>query len=372
MMPGKIGSRVRSRAIRLSRISCFTDRRGMRPASTAARSSPTDVGRNMLRSYYVRRATCDGSRAYVPGATCHVARSHVARGTSHVARMHVNRGTSHVARDMIPPVRPLVYAHRGGALLRPENTLASFDHGHAVGADGFELDVHLSKDGVVVVHHDRTLERTTSGRGALSERTADELAALDAGYWFRPSSRSHGPDFPFRGRGFGVPRLRDVLVRYPGVPLIVELKANDPQLARRTIDDIRDADAVARVVLGSFGWRVLHAARQYEPRIATGASREETRWALYRSWVHWPLGRTAYREFQVPERSGSTTIVSPAFVAHARRAGLPVNVWTVDDADDMRRLIAWGVRGLISDRPDLAVAVVREAAPDRVPGPVSG
>src|SRR6185436_7870055 len=81
-------------------------------------------------------------------------------------------------------MRPLVYAHRGGSLLRPENTIASFDHGLEVGADGFELDVHLSKDGVVVVHHDPTLERTTSGQGELRALTADELGRLDAGYWF--------------------------------------------------------------------------------------------------------------------------------------------------------------------------------------------
>ena len=268
---------------------------------------------------------------------------------------------------------PVVYAHRGGSLLRPENTIASFDHGLAVGADGFELDVHLSKDGVVVVHHDRTLERTTNGRGALCDRTADELAALDAGYWFTPEPRAGGTGaFPYRGSGLGVPRLRDVLARYPSMPLIIELKENEPLLARRTIDEVREAGAVGRVVLGSFGWRVLHAARQYEPRIPTGASREETRWALYRSWVRWPLGRTAYREFQVPERSGSTTIVSPAFVAHARRAGLPVRVWTVNEAEDMRRLLAWGVDGLISDRPDVAVAVVREAHPGPRPDAVSG
>src|ERR671916_49981 len=85
--------------------------------------------------------------------------------------------------DRIGPVpRPLVYAHRGGAALRPENTIAAFDHGLALGADGLELDVHLSKDGVVVVHHDASLERTTDARGPLGAYTADELARVDAGY----------------------------------------------------------------------------------------------------------------------------------------------------------------------------------------------
>ncbi len=105
---------------------------------------------------------------------------------------------------------------------------------------------------------------------------------------------------------------------------------------------------------------MLHAAREYEPRIPTGASKEEVRWALYRSWIRWPLGTPAYREFQVPERVGRTTVISPRFIAHAHRAGLPVKIWTVNDIDDMRRLIRWGVDGLITDRPDLAVAAVRE------------
>jgi glycerophosphoryl diester phosphodiesterase len=104
---------------------------------------------------------------------------------------------------------------------------------------------------------------------------------------------------------------------------------------------------------------VLHAARQYDPRIPTGASQEETRWALYRSYVGWPLGRARYRELQVPERSGSTTIVSPRFIAHAHRSGLPVKVWTVNIAADIRRLLSWGVDGVISDRPDVAVDIVQ-------------
>jgi glycerophosphoryl diester phosphodiesterase len=256
------------------------------------------------------------------------------------------------------PDRPLVYAHRGGAALRPENTLEAFDHGIELGADGLELDVHLSRDGVVVVHHDPRLERTTGSRGAVCAYTADELSRVDAGYWFR--TPGHVDAYPFRGRGIGVPTLGTVLRRYRDARLIIELKMNDPELAHRTIDEIRIANGVERVALGSFSWRVLHAARKYEPRIATGASREETRWALYRSWIGLPLGRTAYREFQVPERSGATTIVTPRFVAHAHRAGLPVKVWTVDDPADMRRFISWGADALISDRPDLAVAALRE------------
>jgi glycerophosphoryl diester phosphodiesterase len=251
-----------------------------------------------------------------------------------------------------------VYAHRGGAALRPENTIASFDNGLALGADGLELDVHLSRDGVVVVHHDQTLERTTNARGPVSACTAEELAALDAAHWFRGEDHDAG-HFPYRGRGMGIPRLRDVLARYPGIPMIIELKVNEPALAIGAVDEVRAAGAVDRVSFGSFGWRVLNALRAYEPRIPTGASREEARWALYRSWIHWAPRHPPYREFQVPERSGGTTIISPRFIACAHRANLPVKVWTVDDAVDIRRLARWGVDGIISDRPDVAVQTLK-------------
>jgi glycerophosphoryl diester phosphodiesterase len=240
--------------------------------------------------------------------------------------------------------------------------MASFDHGLSLGADGLELDVHLSRDGVVVVHHDETLGRTTDAQGPLAARTADELARVDAGYWFTSGAQSGAPAYPFRGQQFGIPRLRDVLDRHRDARVIIELKTAEPDLARRTIDEIRAAGAVDRVALGSFHGRALHEARRYEPRIPTGAAREETRWALYRSRLRWPLGRTPYREFQVPERSGSTVIVTPRFIAHAHRAGLPVRIWTVDNREDMLRLLGWGADSVISDRPDIAVPVVRDWA----------
>lgn len=244
----------------------------------------------------------------------------------------------------------LVYAHRGGSKLRPENTIVAFDHGLSLGADGLEFDVHLSRDGVVVVHHDSTLDRTTNGSGPLAALTADELARLDAGAHFAGFERRAG----------GVPTLRDVLRRYPAARMIIELKLNEPELARKTIDEVRAADAVGRVALGSFGTRVLRAARAYEPAVATGSSREETRLFLYRSWVRWPVRQPSYQEFQVPEVAGSTRVVSPRFVRYAHEANCPVKVWTVDDESDMRRLLAWGVDAIISDRPDVAVRVVSE------------
>ncbi len=227
--------------------------------------------------------------------------------------------------------RPLVFAHRGGSALAPENTMAAFDRGVALGADGIELDVHLSRDGIVVVHHDRTLERTTRLRGPIAARNAAELA--DA----------------------GVPTLADVLRRHRDVRVIIELKVNDAALARAAVAVIRRAGACDRVCVGSFGTRVLREVRRLEPALATSASREEVRVALYRSWCRWPVKNVAYRGYQVPEWSGTTRVVSPRFVEYAHDAGLGVQVWTVDSEADARRLIGWGVDALITDRPDLIV-----------------
>src|SRR5262245_30715996 len=177
--------------------------------------------------------------------------------------------------------RPLVFAHRGGSKIGPENTIAAFDRGLAAGADGLELDVHLSRDGVVVVHHDAMLDRTTRAKGPLKDRTAGELGALD------------------------VPRLSDVLARYPATGIIVELKEPGQDLARAVVDDVRRAGATGRVCLGSFSLTALRAARGIAPDIATSGARFEVRVALYRSWVGLSPGRVAYRAFQVPETSGS-------------------------------------------------------------------
>ena len=227
---------------------------------------------------------------------------------------------------------PLVFAHRGGSALRPENTIAAFDHGLALGADGLEFDVRLSSDGVPMVHHDETLDRTTDGRGPLSAHSAADLERLDAGHHFQ------GLD---------------------GAPFIIELKGHDPEVGRRTVGAIREAGAVDRVCLAGFGDAVVRAAREAGGDIASSAAKEEIRWFLYRSWFGLAPRRNAFQAFQVPETAGITRVVSPRFVRAARRAGIAVAVWTVDDPADMERLLDWGVRGLISDRPDLAVPVVR-------------
>src|SRR5580765_6398931 len=193
--------------------------------------------------------------------------------------------------------RPLVFAHRGGSALAPENTLAAFANGLALGADGIELDVHLASDGTAMVIHDATVDRTTTGRGTVALMTAAELVRL------------------------GVPTLDAVLRQCRDARVIIELKVNSKQLAHAVVDVVRRADAVDRVCVGSFSRRVVNAVRGLVPAMATGAAREEVRWALYWSWIRRAPGGTKYAGFQVPEMSGGTRIVSRRFVELAHRAG---------------------------------------------------
>lgn len=251
---------------------------------------------------------------------------------------------------------PRVFAHRGGCALGPENTIAAFDLGVAAGADGLELDVRLSADGVVVVCHDETLDRTTDHSGRVSALTAAELSRVDAGYRFTDAAGRH----PFRGQGVNVPTLRAVLERYRDLDIIVEMKPDTEEMGRAFVAEVRRAGAVDRVCAAGYGSRSLGTAREALPEMASSATRAEVRLALYRSWAAWPISKSAYGVYQVPELAGTLRVVSPRFIRHAHQAGLEVQVWTIDDESDMRRLLGWGADALISNRPDLAVAIRNE------------
>jgi glycerophosphoryl diester phosphodiesterase len=229
--------------------------------------------------------------------------------------------------------RPLVFAHRGGMALGPENTLPTFDAGMSAGADGLELDVHLSADGAIVVHHDKTLERTTRGSGPVSAHTAAELSRL------------------------GVPTLDDVLQRYRNARIIVEMKQDEAALGEALARAVRAAGAVDRVCAAGFGPAAVAAVRRALPEMATSAHQLEVQRALRRTWLCWPLRSCEWQGYQVPEIAGRIRVVSRRFVRYAHLAGLKVHVWTVDEEADMRRLLDWGVDGLISNKPRLAVAV---------------
>ena len=246
-----------------------------------------------------------------------------------------------------------VIAHRGGSALRPENTMLAFDHAASIGVDAFECDVHLSRDGEVVIIHDATLERTTDASGPVSARTAAELSRVDAGFRFGEPA-----GFPHRGQT-GVPRLVDLLTRHPTMPVVIELKGEDRALVPRALDVIQSCGALDRVILGGFSLDVLREVRGQVPDVPTGAASLEVQAAMRRSLIWLAPRVTGYRLFQMPVRFRGRAVLTRGFVRAARRALCPVHAWVVDDPSEMRRLIDWGVTGIISDRPDVARELVR-------------
>jgi glycerophosphoryl diester phosphodiesterase len=246
--------------------------------------------------------------------------------------------------------RPVI-AHRGASAYAPENTLPAFELAVEQGADAFELDVRLTRDGAAVVLHDATLERTTSLTGPVRARTLAELRAADAGRWFSPD---RGRTLPFRGTGVRIPTLAEVLWSFPAVPVLIEVKEPEVQEAVRRV--LVEEAATGRCVMASEQLAALEVFRD-EP-FACGACGSEIS-ALYRSVL---LRRTPppcrHRLLSVPLRYRGLTVPTPRFVAAARRLGCPVHVWTVNDAATARRLWARGVAGIVTDRPD----VIRHAA----------
>jgi len=255
--------------------------------------------------------------------------------------------------------RPWLVAHRGGAGLAPENTLPAFDRALELGAVCLELDVRRSSDGAVVVFHDESTERITGERGSVEERTAEELLRLDAGFSFTPDG---GRSFPFRGQGVRIPTLAELLERHPRARLNLEAKSDDPRLAQALVAAITAAGAVERVCIGSAGDEQGERLRALLPEachyLPSRAARRHVLAALAGTgaWLC-PLGWDCA---ELPHRAAGITVVTRRLVRHFHGLDMPVFVWTVDEEGEMRDLLAAGVDGIMTDRPDLLARLLAE------------
>lgn len=238
----------------------------------------------------------------------------------------------------------LVIAHRGNSMHAPEDTLESFRQGLALGADGIELDVRVSADGVPVVIHDPTLDRTTSGTGPVNARSARELLALDAGHHF---TRDGGRTFPYRGLGIRLPLLREVLAAFPDTPCIIELKT--PDATEALAQALEEHDARGRVIVGSFHDAALAPLRGRGYYL--GASSRETVALLARTLMFRDGGAPAYAAACLPPRFKGLPLPLARFVRRLRPRGIPTHVWTVNDPAQARALWAVGVNAILSDDP---------------------
>jgi glycerophosphoryl diester phosphodiesterase/membrane-associated phospholipid phosphatase len=260
-----------------------------------------------------------------------------------------------------------IIAHAGAQGHAPPNTMQAFEAALELGADTLEMDLQLTADGEVVTIHDGTVDRTTDGAGPVAELTLDQLQALDAGAtWTPPDQPEAAP--PFAGQGIQHATLREVLERFPGTPLIVELKTDGGEAIIQPVIDLlaehgRDDGSV---VVASFSADYLVPVREQLPDVPTNMPESETTAFYTRHLVglH-PWWTPRGTVFQVPETFDDRLVVTPRFTRAAERLGIDVQVWTVNEPEQMHRLLDAGAHAIMTDHPDRLVTVLEERAAAR-------
>lgn len=268
--------------------------------------------------------------------------------------------------------RVLAYAHQGGAFEAPSSTLYAIERAAKLGATGIELDVHATADGVLVICHDQTVDRTTDGSGAIAALTAAELARLDNAYWFVPGAGAITgralEEYRYRGRApkdpaFAVAPLAavlDLLEDHPDVMLNLDIKTTAPLVApyeEALANLIRSRGYEDRTIVASFLDVATERFRAIAPDVATSAGSQAVAelWQAVHRGSPAPDPDPPYQVLQVPFRSGDLVVVDEQFVAVAHQLGLAVHVWTINDPKDMGDLVDLGVDGIMTDIPSVLV-----------------
>ena len=243
----------------------------------------------------------------------------------------------------------MVVAHRGFSGAAPENTLGAFRKALEAGSDMIELDVHLSKDGKIVVIHDETLERTTDGQGKVVDHTLEDLKKLDAGSRF-------GADFS-RER---IPTLQEVLTLAKG-KVLVNIEIKNPthekyaitELTEKALQEVKREEMLDRVIFSSFNPVSLEWLRKKEPRARVA-------FLYHRPWNSIPE-LTGGREFQVLNLRNIH--LTREKVEKIRKGGFKLNVYTVNSEEELQQFVRWEVDGIITNYPDRLIRILKEKSP---------
>ncbi|HNA89194.1 MAG TPA: glycerophosphodiester phosphodiesterase [Anaerolineales bacterium] len=252
--------------------------------------------------------------------------------------------------------RPLVIAHQGGDGLWPGETMFAYQSAVDLGVDVLEMDIHITKDGVLVLMHDETVDRTTDGTGEIESMTLEELKKLDAGYDWSPDD---GVTFPYRGSGLTVATLEEVFTAFPNMHMTIEIKKTNTSMAEPFCQLIREYHMQDKVLVASFHDERLKEFRAECPEVATSSAKNETTiFVLMTKGFLSGFYSPVFHSLQVPEESGGITVMTESFVKASHARNLAVEPWTINDEETMRKFIAWGVDGIITDRPDIMMEVL--------------
>ncbi len=244
--------------------------------------------------------------------------------------------------------RPLLLAHQGGEKEWPSNTMIAFEKAHKTGSDVLDFDLHMTADKVLVILHDTTVERTTDGQGVVAEMTWPEVEKLDAAYRFTRDGRT----YPLRGKGYGIPRLDEVLRTYPDWRLQIEVKQAPPAIAQELAKVLKQFEAEDRVLLSCFDDSMMKGLRLACPRVATSATPLEIRAMVLASRLHLEgLISPDYSALQIPLRHSGIDLVTKRTVDAAHKRGVKVLPWTIDNEDDAEICRKAGADGFNTNLP---------------------
>lgn len=251
--------------------------------------------------------------------------------------------------------RPLVIAHQGGDGERPSSTLLAYQHAVEIGVDVLEMDIHSTRDGVLVIIHDATIDRTTNGSGRVQDYTFDELQAFDAAYRWPTLDDEEGAPidaYPYRGMDARIPALEEVLRAFPQMLVNIEIKQRDPSIVQPLCDLLRATGMTEKALVASFDGATLRDFRAACPEVATSAAQDEvTPFVLLAQAGLTAAYQPTAHAFQVPERAQGLDVITADSVAAARALGVEIHAWTINQREQMERMIAVGVDGIITDYP---------------------
>lgn len=252
---------------------------------------------------------------------------------------------------------PVNFGHRGDSTNAPENTLESFRRAVAAGAEGLELDAHMTRDGRLVVIHDDTLGRTTDGEGYVRDKTLAEIKQLDAGYRF-----DDGEAHPYREEGLRVLTLDEVFKEFPDVAINVEIKEDLPGIEEAILAVIRKNGAKERTLVAAGDHEIIKRFREVSGgAVSTSASEREIRNFFFISRMNLEsFFQPPYDALQIPVVYGGAKVATPRFIEAAHNRGVRVDVWTVNEPDEMNRLLDLGVDVIMTNRPKVLDKVLEQ------------
>ena len=245
----------------------------------------------------------------------------------------------------------LVFAHQGGEAIRPTNTMIAFQHSVDLGTDVLDTDIHMTRDGELILLHDETVDRTSDGTGAVRDLTLDEIRQFDFGYNF---STDNNQTFPFRGQGQGIVTVEEFFVEFPDTRLGIEIKQTAPEAAVKLCDLITEFGYQDQVLVGSFTQNNMTIFRENCPTVATSGTESEVRKFYISQFVGLSGFYSApFDALQVPERQNNVPILTGRFARTAKKQNLKIIPWTIDETEDFERLTTdFDIDGINTNYPD--------------------